>query len=235
MILDCHPPLRNGLWILSGVLMFTIVEKVFSAYADRDESDLTATSIRKSNEKKDTQTIQVSGYLNLIAHYIDNFTKGLAVVGSFLVSFRHGVLGTLALLRESFRDLIYQTQCIYFVSFFFFPNDSVHGIPQEVGDFAILLRSGFSRWDAAKAQVLIASAGQITAVLAVGSSSVTTGLEAQTSWIAPFTAGGFLYISLVTIMPDLLKECDSKESIKQSIALVAGVGTTALMTFLFES
>lgn len=59
---------------------------------------------------------QVIGYLNLIANGIDNFAHGLAVAGSFMVSYKTGVLTTTAIL--------------------------IHEIPHEIGDFAILLKSG---------------------------------------------------------------------------------------------
>lgn len=51
----------------------------------------------------------------------------------------------------------------------------------------------------------------------------------------PFTAGGFLHIALVTVLPDLLKETDPKESLKQFSALIAGIAVMAIMTILFES
>lgn len=59
-------------------------------------------------------------------------------------------------------------------------------------------------------------------------------LEARTSWIMPFTAGGFLHIALVTVLPDLIKETDLKESIKQIAALIFGIAVMAIMTVLFE-
>lgn len=43
---------------------------------------------------------KIAGYLNLLANSIDNFTHGLAVAGSFLVSMRHGILATFAILRK---------------------------------------------------------------------------------------------------------------------------------------
>ncbi|EDV44053.1 uncharacterized protein Dana_GF16226 [Drosophila ananassae] len=244
-----HPSLRSGLWVLSGILIFTIVEKIFSGYASADDENPQPKCVeiancllrrhggklpdgetsdscggacdiedvdkvcflrereQKSKEKKE-QPKKVAGYLNLLANSIDNFTHGLAVAGSFLVSFRHGVLATFAIL--------------------------LHEIPHEVGDFAILLRSGFSRWDAARAQLLTAGAGLLGALVAIGGSGVTSAMEARTSWIMPFTAGGFLHIALVTVLPDLLKEEERKESIKQLLALVFGIALMAVMTMLFE-
>ncbi|KAG8238521.1 hypothetical protein J437_LFUL016601 [Ladona fulva] len=88
-----------------------------------------------------TFTLQhVAGYLNLVANSIDNFTHGLAVGGGFYISLRVGIFTTLAIL--------------------------VHEVPHEIGDFAILMRSGFSRWDAARAQLLTGSAGVLGALAA---------------------------------------------------------------------
>lgn len=103
-----------------------------------------------------------------------------------------------------------------------------------MGDFAILLRSGFSRWDAARAQLLTAGAGLLGALVAIGGSGVTSAMEARTSWIMPFTAGGFLHIALVTVLPDLLQEQDPKESVKQFLALIFGISLMAFMTVAFE-
>lgn len=72
------------------------------------------------------------------------------------------------------------------------------------------------------------------ALVAIGGTSVTSAMEAKTSWIMPFTAGGFLHISLVTVLPDLLKEDDSRESIKQLFALIAGILVMAFMTIVLE-
>lgn len=231
--------MRSGLWILCGVLIFTIIEKIFSGYANANKSNNPTKSDENGNglsEKKGSQPIKISGYLNLIANSIDNFTNGLAVAGSFLVSFHHGFLGLLAILCEIRNySICYNRTLIImmFVCLFFFR--SVHEIPHEVGDFAILLRSGFSRWDAAKAQLLTAFTGVIGALLALSGSNVTNALEVRTSWVMPFTAGGFLHISLVTVLPDLMKETDPKESIKQWIALIAGIALMATLNIVFES
>ncbi|XP_012538037.1 zinc transporter ZIP13 homolog [Monomorium pharaonis] len=143
------------------------------------------------------------GYLNLLMNFLDNFTHGLSVGGSFLISFRVGALSTFTIL--------------------------VHEIPHEVGDFAILLRSGFNRWDAARAQLITASGGIVGALAAV---SFSSNLEERTNWILPLTAGGFIHIGLVTILPDLLKETNTKESLKQLAALLLGVIIMAALIFI---
>lgn len=134
--------MRSGLWVLGGVLIFTIVEKIFSGYVNADESNPQPKCVEiancllrksggkipenkdglvcgqngscdvedlpngcflagKSHEKKEHQPNKIAGYLNLLANSIDNFTHGLAVAGSFLVSFRHGLLGTFAILCKA--------------------------------------------------------------------------------------------------------------------------------------
>lgn len=54
--------------------------------------------------------------------------------------------------------------------------------------------------------------------------------EAKTSWIVPFTAGGFLHIALVTVLPELLRERERRQSAKHLAALLAGVALMAAMT-----
>ncbi|KAJ4432138.1 hypothetical protein ANN_20754 [Periplaneta americana] len=238
-----HPSMNKGLWVLAGLLIFIILEKVFTSMPgskefDKTNADLHAkqddgyslnnnvkglangyanghckmeeeTDMKKSLTSPITSTsIKVSGYLNLMANSFDNFTHGLAVGGSFLVSFPHGVLTTLAIL--------------------------LHEIPHEVGDFAILLKSGFSRWDAARAQIATATTGIMGALTAVMLSGATTTVEARTSWILPFTAGGFLHIALVTVLPDLLQEENPKESLLHLLSLLGGIGVMAFLIALGE-
>lgn len=154
-----HPSMRSGMWVLGGVLIFTIVEKIFSGYVNADESnpqpkcvEIANCLLRKSGgkipenkeglvcaqngscdiedvpngcflagrstEMKEKEPNKIAGYLNLLANSIDNFTHGLAVAGSFLVSFRHGVLGTFAILCE-FSFSLGVILFLFLTSFFF--------------------------------------------------------------------------------------------------------------------
>ncbi|XP_046567199.1 zinc transporter ZIP13-like [Haliotis rubra] len=244
---------RIGLWIINGLLLFLILEKTFGDENEftpikdtceeeprpvsapvKQESENSHKKRRHKNNKKTSEAvnnkkvvnrdslantqqkntpesssgkehIKVSGYLNLMANCIDNFTHGLAVAGSFIVSTKVGFMTTIAIL--------------------------LHEIPHEIGDFAILLRSGFDRWKAAKAQLLTATGGVIGALTALLSDSAQAAGE-RTAWILPFTSGGFLYIALVTVVPDLLQEKHGWESVKQVLCLIGGVATMCIVTLV---
>ncbi|XP_066278017.1 zinc transporter ZIP13-like [Branchiostoma lanceolatum] len=175
----------------------------------KQENGPVSLSEKSRNDKDDcsdnqpSQHIQISGYLNLLANCIDNFTHGLAVGGSFLVSTKVGMLTTLAIL--------------------------LHEIPHEVGDFAILMRAGFSRWRAAKAQIITASGGMFGTATALLAESAE-GAGDTTAWILPFTSGGFIYVALVTVVPDLLEETSGWESFKQVAMMMAGITTMGLVS-----
>ncbi|KAJ8965205.1 hypothetical protein NQ314_004273 [Rhamnusium bicolor] len=185
--------------------LFTVIEKVGERQQEKEDTQENNNTKGLTEQKK---TYRIAGYLNLVANTIDNFTHGLSLGGAFLVSLRLGLLTTFAIL--------------------------VHEIPHEVGDFAILLKSGFTRWHAALFQILTAGGGLIGALSAITFSGATNSIEARTSWILPFTAGTFLHIALVTVLPDLLKEEDPKESFKQLLALILGITIMAFVTNAFE-
>lgn len=138
-----------------------------------------------------------TGYLNLIANCIDNFNHGLAVGGAFLVSTKVGFV---------------TTGCIL-----------IHEIPHELGDFAILMKSGFSRSEAAKAQFSTAFVGIIGAIMALVLDWTGCGILAF--FIVPFTCGGFLHISMVSVLPDLLESDDLKDCCKVMSGILCGIGT----------
>jgi len=102
----------------------------------------------------------------------------------------------------------------------------LHEVPHEIGDFAILIQSGCSRRKAMSMQ-LITAVGALTgtciSLFAQGMS------EAASSWILPFTAGGFIYIATVSVIPELLEKTSLVQSIKEVLALLVGVGMMVLI------
>ena len=155
---------------------------------------------REKMELSEEEFVQTTGYLNYLTSFIDNFTYGAAIGGRFAVSSLIGLITLAGII--------------------------IHDIPHEMGDFAILLRSGFDRQQATKAQL-------ITSLGAFLGASIATDLfqfswkyftfhvhyffdihwfffSSDTLWVIPFTSGGFLYVALVKTLPDLLKENDLK-------------------------
>lgn len=152
------------------------------------------------------QIIDVAGYLSLIANGFDNFTHGLAIGASFLVGSKVGLLTT-------------------FVIF-------IHEIPHEICDYAILVNAGFSRWDAVKAQSSVSLFGILGTATALYVKSVQT-LNSRTVWILPFSAGGFLYIALVNLLPEILdNKNDFLSSIGQIACVILGVAFMALVAIM---
>lgn len=139
----------------------------------------------------------VTGYLNLLANCLDNFMHGLAVAASFLVSLKLGLVTSASIL--------------------------IHEIPHEVGDFTILLRSGFTRWEAGKMQFVTSTVGVAGAIAALSLDLDPESIETKTNWILAFSAGGFIHVALVSILPDLLTEEDPKETLVHLALILFGI------------
>merc|ERR1719193_2781270 len=155
---------------------------------------------KKEVEKKseapeaDEQEIKVAGFLNLAADCFHNFTDGLAIGASFLAGESIGIITTLTIL--------------------------LHEVPHEIGDFAILIQSGVPRNKAIALQALTAVGALTGCVVSLLLGGAT---EAAASLTLPFTAGGFIYIATVSVIPELLEGATFKQSIMEVIALLLGV------------
>ena len=194
---DHQANLFLGIYVVMGLFAFTMLEIVF---ADRG-GEASTTSCDTRNNNKDGSGSAVTGYLNVMANGIDNFSHGLAVAASFLVGPKIGFITTFAIL--------------------------LHEVPHEFSDFAILMKSGFNKWQAAKAQASTASIGLLGAAFALTADASSVGH--QTEWMLPFTAGGFIHIALVSLLPDLIRESDARQSVKQILAVSGGVLIMALV------
>uniref|UniRef100_A0ABM5FEC8 Zinc transporter SLC39A7 n=1 Tax=Pogona vitticeps TaxID=103695 RepID=A0ABM5FEC8_9SAUR len=214
-----------GLWVLGGIVAFLVVEKFVrhvkgghghhhghshAAKAKSSDDEAEKEPGRRTAEKaaprrKDDapeSTMLVAGYLNLAADFAHNFTDGLALGASFLAGSTVGTVTTLTVL--------------------------LHEVPHEVGDFAILVQSGCSKRKAMKLQLVTALgalAGTVCSLLAEGVG------EAATAWILPFTAGGFIYVATVSVIPELLQESGPVQSLLEVLGLLGGV---AMMVFIAQ-
>lgn len=147
------------------------------------------------------------GFLNLIGDGVHNFIDGLVIAAAYLVDIRLGIVTTLAVL--------------------------LHEIPQELGDFGVLLHAGFTKKKALIFNLLSALIAVVGAVvgLAIGSHSESVRL-----FLLPLAAGGFIYIAGTDLMPELHRDvCEYKSfsrSFLQLIVFIAGIIIMFLMGFL---
>jgi len=135
-------------------------------------------------------------YLNLVGDGIHNFVDGMLIAASFLVSASLGLTTSLAVV--------------------------FHEIPQELGDFGILLYGGLGKKKALTYNFLSA----ITAVVgALVTYLLVEGSKAQilAELLVPFAAGGFIYIAATDLMPELHKRTQAKESLVQFLTLLIGI------------
>ncbi|CEF69378.1 Zinc transporter SLC39A7 [Strongyloides ratti] len=218
-----------GGWVLGGIIAFLIIEKLVRLIRgedghghshggekkkvkcsdDEDDDKVEKNSKKKKSvkkvEDKSCSNIKVTAFLNLVADFTHNFTDGLAIGASFIAGPYVGLVTTMTVL--------------------------VHEIPHEIGDFAILIQSGFSKKRAMFVQLITALgalSGCIISLLSTDAHSLAE--EAVSSWVLPFTAGGFIYIATVSVIPELLDSNSSVwQSMKEIIAILAGIGMMYLI------
>ncbi|KAF6221251.1 hypothetical protein HO133_002106 [Letharia lupina] len=174
----------------------------------------------KVSKKEPSASIKLSAYLNLIADFTHNITDGLALSSSFYASPTLGATTTVA---------------VFF-----------HEIPHEVGDFALLIQSGFSKKMAMGAQFVTALGAFLGTCLGIavqelgksGKGAMSGEVRSKglagtgLGWgdmLLPFTAGTFLYVGTVAVIPELLetgpnKREEVKKTVSQFVAMAVGAG-----------
>ncbi|KAL0589428.1 hypothetical protein ABG067_002332 [Albugo candida] len=232
--------LRAWLWTIAGIVGFFVLDKVVRLkHGSHSHSVIDSVSVNKPDHTEklsgttpplssvtrrlskckadinvevnnlnqsarmepNTRNIAASGYLNLVADFSHNFTDGLAIGATFLRG--SGWQTTIAIL--------------------------LHELPHELGDFAILIQSGFKRREAIYLQVLTALGAMIGTVLGL---LIESAGDTDSAWISPFTAGGFIYIACSSILPQLLEDCSIWQTVKEVFAFIAGVLLMIGITFL---
>lgn len=133
-------------------------------------------------------------YMNLIGDSIHNFIDGLIMAASFTVSIPLGITTTIAI--------------------------ATHEIPQEIGDFGVLIYGGFAKNKALLLNFLVA----LTAVLGgIVGYFISNRIENVVLYILPFAAGGFIYIAATDLVPEIRKELDMKKYMATLIVFICGI------------
>ncbi len=144
-------------------------------------------------------------YINLIGDGIHNFTDGLIIAASFMADIQLGIITTFAVIA--------------------------HEIPQELGDFGVLVYGGFTKIRALFYNFLSA----LTAILgAAAGYSLCSYIENFAVFLLPITAGGFIYISGSDLIPELHREADVKRSVLSFAFFMIGILFMLSIKLVFE-
>lgn len=143
-------------------------------------------------------------YLNLFGDGIHNFIDGMVIAATFMTSIELGLVTTLAVI--------------------------FHEIPQEIGDFGILVYGGLER----KRALFYNFISAITAILGALSTYFMAYLQSLEVMLVPFAAGGFIYIAATDLIPELHKKTQTGESLVQLALILLGIGLMAFLKYVFE-
>jgi zinc and cadmium transporter len=102
---------------------------------------------------------------------------------------------------------------------------AAHEIPQEVGDVAILLASGYSRRRTLILNGLSGASGIVGAALAYSMVSVVPGIRA---FVLAFSSASLLYIAMSDLIPDLHRGQIDRNSVRQVVLIALGIGTIVI-------
>jgi zinc and cadmium transporter len=141
--------------------------------------------------------------MNLVGDGVHNFIDGLIIGASYLTSFQIGFATTMAVV--------------------------LHEIPQEMGDFGVLLHGGFKRNRALLLNFVTALTAVIGAITSLALYSFVQGL---TAFLLPFTIGSFIYIASSDLIPELHKETEPIKSLIELIMIIAGISVMLLLLLL---
>lgn len=148
-------------------------------------------------------TVHPVGKLIIFSDGAHNFIDGVIIAASFSVSIPLGIATTIAVI--------------------------LHEIPQEVGDFSVLLHAGYSKVQALWLNFVSALTALLGAILFF---ALEAWVTASITYLLPLAAGGFIYIAVADLIPELHKTKNTQNAFWQLLAVIAGVAMMVALTWL---
>jgi len=193
-------PMTVSLGVLTGILIFFVLEKFIHWHHSHGDDVVESFHEHKGDH---CEKIQPVGYMVLFGDGVHNFIDGVIIAASFMVSWEVGLATTIAVI--------------------------LHEIPQELGNFAVLIHSGFSKF---KALVYNFYSALTAVVGAVAGLLFMEKMESSIPFFISIAAGGFVYIAGSDLVPELHKKIGMKESFVQLISILVGIGLMLLLLLL---
>ncbi|MEQ1662160.1 MAG: ZIP family metal transporter [Thiobacillus sp.] len=184
--------------LLGGILLFFLLEKLVLWRHCHDE--VCEAHGSPTHDHDHGHDHGRSGLMITVGDTFHNFVDGIIIAGAFLADFRLGVVTTLAIIA--------------------------HEIPQEIGDFMILLHSGYSR---TRALLLNALTGLATMVGALVGYYALSMLEGWTPVLLGLAGASMLYVALSDLLPGLHKRAELRSTVQQLVLIGLGIGSVVLV------
>lgn len=144
-------------------------------------------------------------YLNLIGDFIHNFIDGMIIAASFVNSVTVGVAATIAVI--------------------------FHELPQEMGDYGILVYAGIER----KRAIMLNSAAALSVVFGgIFGSFFLSSMENLEGYMVAFSAGAFIFLSASELIPEMHEEHDRGKALIQLFVLILGMATIYMLGVVFQ-
>ena len=202
-------------WLLAGILAFFVLEKLVLWRHSHDHAGAAEAAIAASHEHAHDQTHAghghaahvtgrtTSAWMIIIGDGFHNFTDGLAIAAAFMADVKLGVVTAIAIIA--------------------------HELPQELGDFLVLIHSGFSRGKALFWNVMSSFATLVGALLAY---AMLSSLAEYSIMFLCFAASSMIYVAIADLIPGLHKRSSLSDSVQQISLIGAGVGSIWVVRLL---
>ena len=189
--------------VLAGILLFFILEKlVLWRHCHHEHCEGHELFLAEQAHGHDHGR---SGLMITVGDTFHNFVDGVIIAAAFLTDMHLGIVTALAIIA--------------------------HEIPQEVGDFAILLHSGYSKVRALQFNLVSSFASVAGGVL--GYFTLQT-MKAWTPAMLALAAASLLYVSVADLIPGLHRRVALRDTVQQVVLIVMGIGTIALTITLIR-
>ena len=186
--------------VLAGILLFFILEKLV-LWRHCHHEHCEAHEVLLPHPGSDQGR---SGMMIMIGDTFHNFVDGIIIAAAFLTDVHLGIVTALAIIA--------------------------HEIPQEVGDFVILLHSGYSKLRALQLNLISSFASVAGGVLGYYT------LQTMQSWMSSLlalAAASMIYVAVADLIPGLHKRAQLRDTVQQVGLIGLGIGTVALINFPF--
>lgn len=193
-------PHTAALTILAGIFVFFILEKlVLWRHCHTEDCEAHDPHAHAHGTPAAAHDHGRSGTLILVGDSVHNFIDGVLIAAAFLESTQLGVITAIAIVA--------------------------HEIPQEVGDFLILLHSGYTKTRALVLNLLSSLASLVGGVLGYFVLQAVTG---AVPILLGIVAASMIYVAVADLIPGLHKRTDLRATLSQTILIALGVGSIAL-------